>query len=160
MGGMISKSASQPSPRRSRPRLNSSRGSVQHQASIWDYIAQQAQQRRAPELREQGQAGLNASAVQLQQGQVDPLVQQLGNVQLGDSSATMEVQEEVTTGRIENDTDKIDLTPRVNPTVPGPLAQVKQDDEGWGEIDKLGAWDCSLSSFSAIEEIPAQHREA
>ena len=102
-GGMISKSASQPSPRRARPRLNSSRGSVQHQASIWDYIAQQAQQRRAPELREHGQAGL----VQLQQGQVDPLVQQLGNVQLGESTATMEVQEQVTTGRIDNGTDKV-----------------------------------------------------
>ena len=49
---------------------------------------------------------------------------------------------------------------RVDPVVPGPLGQVRQDDDGWGEIDKLGAWDCALSPFPAIEEIPTQHREA
>ena len=52
------------------------------------------------------------------------------------------------------DGDQIDLSSRLDPIVPGPLAQVRQDDDGWGEIDKLGA------PFPAIEEIPAQHREA
>ena len=54
----------------------------------------------------------------------------------------------------------MDLSIRVDPVVPGPLGQVRQDDDGWGEIDKLGAWDCALSPFPAIEEIPTQHREA
>ena len=58
------------------------------------------------------------------------------------------------------DGEQMDLTGRFDPDVPGPLAQARQDDDGWAEIDKLGAWDCALSPFPAIEEIPAQHREA
>ena len=54
--------------------------------------------------------------------------------------------------------ERVDLQGRVDPEVPGPLLVISQDDEGWGEIDKLGVWDCVLSPFQAIEEIPDQHR--
>ena len=54
----------------------------------------------------------------------------------------------------------MDLQDRIDPIVPGPLPSVRQDENGWGEIDRLGVWECALSSFPAIEEIPAQHREA
>ena len=54
----------------------------------------------------------------------------------------------------------INLQERVDPAVPGPLPTTQEDSMGWGEIDKLGVWDCVLSTFSAIEEVPAQHREA
>ena len=95
---------------------------------------------------------------QPQQVQVEPLVQQLGNVHLEELPAEMDVQGRVVANKI-NEQGKLDLAGRVNPCVPGPLAQVMQDDEGWGEIDKLSAWECALSTFPAIEEIPAQHRE-
>jgi hypothetical protein len=46
-----------------------------------------------------------------------------------------------------------DLRGRVNPTVTGPLPRTKEDADGWGQIDSLGAWDCGLSRFSAMESI-------
>ena len=49
---------------------------------------------------------------------------------------------------------------RGNPEVPGPLPVVPEDDEGWGEMDRLGVWKCVLFAFQGIEEIPDQHREA
>ena len=54
----------------------------------------------------------------------------------------------------------LDLHDRVDPEVPGPLPAVHEEEEGWGEIDRLGVWDCVLSPFQAIEEIPDQHRGA
>ena len=56
--------------------------------------------------------------------------------------------------------EQLDLEHRIDPTVPGPLPSEHKDDDGWKEIDKLGAWDCVLSPFQAIVEIPAQHRGA
>ena len=182
---MVSKSASQSSPRRQRARLNS-RGSVQHQVTLFDYIAQHAHQVRPPGQGHAGppvtldlpDANERPQQVQVEPGQrqathpithdlpdeqpqqvqVEPLVQQLGNVHLEELPAEMDVQGRVVANKI-NEQGKLDLAGRVNPCVPGPLAQVMQDDEGWGEIDKLSAWECALSTFPAIEEIPAQHRE-
>ena len=137
-GGAVAKSQSQPSPRRHRARLNS-RGSVLHQVTLFDFIAQHAQQ-SSPQ--EQGQTGppLPGLQDQHQQGQVDPLVQQLGSVHLEERPAAMDVQENrVVNVSSATQSDKIDLTDRVDPAVPGPLPQVRQDEEGWGEIDKLGA---------------------
>ena len=56
--------------------------------------------------------------------------------------------------------EMISLRERVDPVVPGPLPTLQVDEAGWGEIDKLGAWECALSPFTALEEVPAQHREA
>ena len=56
--------------------------------------------------------------------------------------------------------EEVDLREKVDPVVPGPLPSVQEHETGWGEIDRLGVWECVLSPFSAIEEIPAQHREA
>ena len=54
----------------------------------------------------------------------------------------------------------LSLHDRVDPVVPGPLLAVHEDVEGWGEIDRLGVWECVLSPFQAMEEIPDQHRGA
>ena len=40
---------------------------------------------------------------------------------------------------------RVDLTPFTNPTVPGPSPGAPAPDiEGWGEIDRLGAWGCAV----------------
>ena len=54
----------------------------------------------------------------------------------------------------------VDIQDRFNPEVPGPQPLVRQDEDGWDEIDQIGAWECALSKFQAIAEVPAQHREA
>ena len=56
---------------------------------------------------------------------------------------------------------RIDLTPFVDPPVPGPL-QVPPlvDVGGWGQIDTWGVWDCVLSSTRPLEEVPAAYRKA
>ena len=43
--------------------------------------------------------------------------------------------------------------------IPGPVEITAVDVDGWLMIDTLGAWDCVLSRFSAMEEIPSQHKE-
>ena len=63
-------------------------------------------------------------------------------------------------GGIGIEEEYVDIQDRVNPLVPGPQPLVRQDEDGWDEIDQLGAWDCALSPFQAISEVPAQHREA
>ena len=57
------------------------------------------------------------------------------------------------------DDEYIDVSARLDPVVPGPAEVAIIDADGWGIIDTLGAWDCVLSRFSAMEEIPAQHKE-
>ena len=55
---------------------------------------------------------------------------------------------------------KVDLRPWFDPVVPGPVQGVVQEDgDGWGMIDTLGVWDCGLSSFRALENVPLLHRE-
>ena len=59
-----------------------------------------------------------------------------------------------------NHEEKVNIKDWFEPEVPGPQESISNADaEGWSMIDALGAWDCTLSRFSAIEEIPAQHRE-
>ena len=52
--------------------------------------------------------------------------------------------------------DRVDLQPFVDAEVPGPvpLAERLQDVEGWGEIDSWGAWECAISPFFTLEEVP------
>ena len=88
------------------------------------------------------------------QEQLGPLEQQIGDVQLNGAPAEpaqplqgpvqhgqvpepMEVTDNRVRGR-QVDGGQMDLTGRVNPEVPGPLDQVRLDDDGWGEIDHLG----------------------
>jgi hypothetical protein len=60
---------------------------------------------------------------------------------------------------IRTDDEQIDITDRLDPTVPGPIEIIGVDADGWVMIDTLGAWDCVLSRFAAMEEIPSQHKE-
>ena len=53
----------------------------------------------------------------------------------------------------------MDITAHLDPAVPGPRDSPAIDADGWGTIDLLGAWDCTLSEFKGIEEVPFQHRE-
>ncbi|MCP4269864.1 MAG: hypothetical protein GY777_30545 [Candidatus Brocadiaceae bacterium] len=48
---------------------------------------------------------------------------------------------------------------RLNPVIPSAAEFTGIDADGWCMIDALDAWECALSRFSAIEEIPAQHKE-
>ena len=54
----------------------------------------------------------------------------------------------------------VDIASRVDPLIPGPLKEISVDAEGWGCIDVLSAWECTLAPFKGIEEIPMQHQEA
>ena len=36
---------------------------------------------------------------------------------------------------------------------------VTADVDGWGQIDGLSAWDCSLNVFTAMVEVPEMHKE-
>ena len=56
--------------------------------------------------------------------------------------------------------DKVDLGPWLDPEVPGPFLGPLQDDgDGWNRIDRLGVWECGLSSFRSLEEVPTRFRE-
>ena len=53
--------------------------------------------------------------------------------------------------------EKEDLRPWLNPQVPGPnTGLILADGDGWNRIDSLGAWECGLSSFRALENVPTQ----
>ena len=143
--------ASQPTPvRSSRTRVN--RRSVQHQVAMWENAAQAVQlagllagmpRQGGPGLPQQVPAPV---AGQQGPGHQDPL------------QAPARPHEQLVGRRVEE--EQMDLQDRLDPIVPGPLPSVRQDEDGWGEIDRLGVWECALSSFPAIEEIPVQHREA
>ena len=206
-GGMITKTASQSSPRRTRGRLNSRGGAVQNQISLWNFIesgiakaatnSQPVQHRVQAEPSVQPRQPANGQTPQQVQ-HVNQLVQQIEEVSLGDTTVPMEAEVEQPPAPLQTEhqgpppgqlaqqgelptqqpqtagppplqtpqgggrhfgEETLDLSGRVNPVIPGPLDQIRQDEEGWGEIDRLGAWDCALSPFQAIEEVPAQHRE-
>ena len=54
----------------------------------------------------------------------------------------------------------MDIRPWLDPVVPGPVhGPVQVDGDGWSRIDKLGVWECGLSSFRALEDVPVIHRE-
>ena len=48
------------------------------------------------------------------------------------------------------------LDPEVPAASPGP---VPLDDNGWNQIDRVGAWDCVLNPFHSMEDVPRPHRE-
>ena len=55
---------------------------------------------------------------------------------------------------------RVDLTPWLNPVVPGPsVGPLPDDGDGWNRIDLLGVWECGLSTFRALEEVPSSFRE-
>ena len=101
---MITKTASQSSPRRSRGRLNSRGGAVQNQISLWNFIesgiAKAAPNSQpVPQVQHQAQAEPSAQPRQpanehtLQQAQhVNQLVQQIEDVSLGDTTVPMEAE--------------------------------------------------------------------
>ena len=55
--------------------------------------------------------------------------------------------------------ERQELGPWLDPQIPGPLPVVVDDGDGWLRIESLGAWECGLSSFRALEEVPSLHRE-
>ena len=55
---------------------------------------------------------------------------------------------------------KEDLRPFLDPVVPGPVpGPIPEVGDGWSRIDSLGVWECSLSPFRALENVPEIHRE-
>ena len=55
---------------------------------------------------------------------------------------------------------RVELGPWLDPVVPGPLhGPLQHDGDGWNQIDRLGVWECGLSSFRALEEVPTRFRE-
>ena len=57
-------------------------------------------------------------------------------------------------GEVEN------LEPWIDPIIPGPAIYTvpPQYEDGLDQIDKLGAWDCALSSFNPMDGVPHLHR--
>ena len=52
-----------------------------------------------------------------------------------------------------------ELADRLDPEVPDPLiGPPLLDGDGWREIDRLGAWECALNTFSSMEEVPFAFR--
>ena len=56
--------------------------------------------------------------------------------------------------------EELDLHPFLNAVVPRALPPHPEQEagEGWAAIDRLSGWDCFLSEFGALEEVPKQHR--
>ena len=53
-----------------------------------------------------------------------------------------------------------ELASRRNPTVPGPLpGPILPDGDGWNMIDSMGVWECALTPFFPMEDIPDPYRE-
>ena len=54
----------------------------------------------------------------------------------------------------------LDLRPFLNPEVPEgvPWNPSQENGEGLLAIDRLSPWDCFLSKFGALEEVPRQHQ--
>ena len=55
---------------------------------------------------------------------------------------------------------RVNITDRWKPVIPNPSVVIQgTDSDGWCYIDLLGAWDCMLTSFGVMEEVPFQHQE-
>ena len=55
--------------------------------------------------------------------------------------------------------EQVEIGNRLNPIVPGPAeGPPLLDVDGWHEIDRLGAWDCAMNTFSSMEEVPFAYR--
>ena len=102
------------------------------------HLLQQISQRADPELQQQLQCNTDQA-----KDQTIEKIQAINQCYIGKKSGD----------------ELIPLQHRINPEIPKPLDKKTVDSDGWGEIDQLSGWDCALSSFPAMEEIPAQHRE-
>ena len=51
-----------------------------------------------------------------------------------------------------------DITAYLDPDMPA-AGPVTVDEDGWGRIDGLSAWECTLSGFNAMKEVPMLHQE-
>ena len=102
------------------------------------HLLQQISQRADPELQQQLQCSTDQAT-----DQTIEKIQAINQSYIGKNSGD----------------EQIPLQHRINPEIPKPLDKKAVDTDGWGEIDQLSGWDCALSSFPAMEEIPAQHRE-
>ena len=56
--------------------------------------------------------------------------------------------------------DRFDLTPFVDPIIPGPCQEsdIVEDADGWNMIDSLGAWECAATITAPLEEVPGAFR--
>ena len=182
----MSKSAS---PRRVRPRVNSS-GTVQHQITLFDYVAraqqagtisstgslatrlsqpssatsEHAQGEPLPAV--EGEQNVQSDVQLLQQtGEVDPLAQQIEHINLHDrqpEQAAMEVDQGA--GRVQQERrevgDKVDLVEWIDPVIPGPRqGPAEEDSDGWSLVDSWNVWDCTLCQFPTMQDIPRPYRE-
>ena len=47
----------------------------------------------------------------------------------------------------------------LDPVIPGAVEPTEHHDDGWEQIDSVGAWDACLSEFTVLEFVPPQHKE-
>ena len=114
-----------------------------------------------------------------QEAQIEPLVSQIENVQLGDKTELMEVQAGINRNDTEQadtvadthggqndhrpvtgvEEDKVELSEYLDPPIPGPHPGTVEDSEGWNLIDLWGVWDCTLCEFPTKQDIPREYRE-
>ena len=53
-----------------------------------------------------------------------------------------------------------ELASRRHPVVPGPTpGPVLPDGDGWNLIDTMGVWECALTPFFSMEDVPEPYRE-
>ena len=56
--------------------------------------------------------------------------------------------------------DRFDLTPFLDPVIPGPSLDIPEDLDGWSSIDGWGVWDCASTITSPLEEVPGVFRNS
>ena len=60
--------------------------------------------------------------------------------------------------QVSSTPDQFELADWLDPEVPGPVAQTDPNTSELSVLDTLGAWDCALSRFSTIKDIPRPYR--
>ena len=79
---------------------------------------------------------------------------------LNESVGSDESEEEAEAVQQPVQDNRADLSPWLDPVVPGPRhGPLPDDGDGFNRIDLLGVWECGLSSFRALEEVPTRFRE-
>ena len=86
-------------------------------------------------------------------------------VELEDLDQAGEVDEEVAGGgQVGANDEEFDanIEGRCRPHIPqgDPMARRAPDSDGWSFIAKLGAYECFLTCFPSLQEVPNQHEEA
>ena len=82
------------------------------------------------------------------------------DVENGNGITDEDVDNELVNELVLAPEEELDLQPFLDPLVPGavPWCQGQEEGDGWTAIDRLSAWDCFLSPFGALEEVPHQHK--